>query len=95
MPIESPSAPAISRGFDVHGFRFRITGAASSSSVGMLAGDFQFFQSEEDVAGLRIDGPDNPCWRTEKDTLDKLSAANLEAVGQVLAAVIRRLEDSR
>ncbi len=51
LPIESPSARAISRGFDVYGFRFRITGPASSSA-GMLAGDFQFFDREEDVAGL-------------------------------------------
>jgi hypothetical protein len=40
-------------------------------------------------------GPDNSCWHTEKDTMDKLSAASPEAVGQALAAVIRRLEDSR
>jgi hypothetical protein len=55
VPIESPSAPDISRSFDVLGFRFRIISAASSSSAQTLAGEFQFFQSEDDAAGLRIE----------------------------------------
>jgi Zn-dependent M28 family amino/carboxypeptidase len=36
-------------------------------------------------------GQDNAYWHTEKDTMDKLSAHSLEVVGNVLAAVIRKL----
>jgi hypothetical protein len=54
MASECVPAPATSCGFDVHGFRFRITGAARSSA-GMLAGDFQFFQRDEQAAGMQIE----------------------------------------
>lgn len=37
-------------------------------------------------------GPDNSYWHTEKDTLDKLSADSLEAVGRTLVEVLRKLE---
>jgi len=40
-------------------------------------------------------GPDNSYWHTEKDTMDKLSARSLEAVGRVVLAVVRRLEQIR
>ena len=37
-------------------------------------------------------GPDNQNWHTDKDTMDKLSARSLEAVGRVLIGVIHVLE---
>ncbi len=37
-------------------------------------------------------GPDNSWWHTPEDTMDKLSAASLDAVGQVLMAVLARLD---
>lgn len=37
-------------------------------------------------------GPNNEYWHTEKDTLDKLSAHSLDVVGNVLVAVLRKLE---
>jgi len=55
MPIESSAQQAVSLAFDVYGFRFRITAAASCASVGMLASDFQFFRHDDDTAGLRIE----------------------------------------
>lgn len=36
-------------------------------------------------------GPDNRYWHTPEDTLDKLSAASLETVGNVVAEMTRRL----
>lgn len=36
-------------------------------------------------------GPDNEYWHTGKDTMDKLSAHSLEVVGNVVAAVLRKL----
>jgi len=46
--------PAFLRSFDAHGFRFRIAGEASSAAA-MLAGDFQFFQSQEAATGLTVE----------------------------------------
>jgi Zn-dependent M28 family amino/carboxypeptidase len=40
-------------------------------------------------------GPDNQYWHSEKDTMDKLSPASLEAVGRVLVEVVRKLEARR
>jgi glutaminyl-peptide cyclotransferase len=37
-------------------------------------------------------GPDNAYWHNEKDTMDKLGAHSLEVVGNVLAAVLRKLQ---
>jgi glutaminyl-peptide cyclotransferase len=37
-------------------------------------------------------GPNNAYWHDEKDTLDKLSAHSLEVVGNVLVAVLRKLQ---
>ncbi len=37
-------------------------------------------------------GPNNEYWHTEKDTMDKLSAHSLEVVGNVLVAVLRKLQ---
>ncbi len=37
-------------------------------------------------------GPDNRYWHTEQDTIDKLGAGSLEAVGRVVAEAVRRLE---
>jgi glutaminyl-peptide cyclotransferase len=37
-------------------------------------------------------GPNNAYWHAEKDTLDKLSAHSLEVVGNVLVAVLRKLQ---
>jgi len=37
-------------------------------------------------------GPDNSWWHTDRDTMDKLSAASLQVVGDVVLAAIRRLE---
>ena len=37
-------------------------------------------------------GPNNEYWHTEKDTMDKLSAHSFEVVGNVLAAVLRKLQ---
>ena len=37
-------------------------------------------------------GPDNAYWHTEKDTMDKLSAHSLDVVGNVLVAVLRKLQ---
>jgi Zn-dependent M28 family amino/carboxypeptidase len=37
-------------------------------------------------------GPGNAWWHTSEDTLGKLSAASLQAVGEVLLEVLRRLE---
>src|SRR6202162_3502734 len=37
-------------------------------------------------------GPNNDYWHTEKDTMDKLSAHSLEVVGNVLVAVLRKLQ---
>ena len=37
-------------------------------------------------------GPENSWWHTDRDTMDKLSAASLQVVGDVVLATIRRLE---
>ena len=37
-------------------------------------------------------GPNNAYWHTAQDTLDKISAHSLEVVGNVLVAVLRKLE---
>ena len=37
-------------------------------------------------------GPDNAYWHNEKDTIDKIGAHSLEVVGNVLVAVIRKLQ---
>ncbi|HEX4594150.1 MAG TPA: M28 family peptidase, partial [Bryobacteraceae bacterium] len=37
-------------------------------------------------------GPNNAYWHDEKDTIDKLSAHSLEVVGNVLVAVLRKLQ---
>jgi len=37
-------------------------------------------------------GPKNDYWHTEKDTMDKLSAHSLDVVGNVLVAVLRKLQ---
>ena len=37
-------------------------------------------------------GPDNAYWHNESDTIDKLSAHSLEVVGNVLAAVVEKLQ---
>jgi glutaminyl-peptide cyclotransferase len=37
-------------------------------------------------------GPNNDYWHTEKDTMDKLSAHSLDVVGNVLVAVLRKLQ---
>jgi Zn-dependent M28 family amino/carboxypeptidase len=37
-------------------------------------------------------GPDNSWWHTDKDTMDKLSAASLQTVGSVVLESIRQLE---
>ncbi|HXN47195.1 MAG TPA: M28 family peptidase [Bryobacteraceae bacterium] len=37
-------------------------------------------------------GPDNSWWHTDRDTMDKLSAASLQVVGDVVLATLRRLE---
>jgi glutaminyl-peptide cyclotransferase len=37
-------------------------------------------------------GPSNEYWHTEKDTMDKLSAHSLDVVGNVLVAVLRKLQ---
>jgi Zn-dependent M28 family amino/carboxypeptidase len=37
-------------------------------------------------------GPGNSYWHTPQDTIDKLSAQSFDVVGQVLIAVIGRLE---
>jgi glutaminyl-peptide cyclotransferase len=37
-------------------------------------------------------GPNNEYWHTEKDTMDKLSAHSLDVVGNVLVAVLRKLQ---
>src|SRR5579864_3482994 len=37
-------------------------------------------------------GPNNAYWHTEQDTMDKLSAHSLDVVGNVLVAVLRRLQ---
>ena len=37
-------------------------------------------------------GPNHAWWHTPEDTMDKLSAASLQAVGKVLVETIRRLE---
>ncbi|MBM3812545.1 MAG: M28 family peptidase [Acidimicrobiia bacterium] len=37
-------------------------------------------------------GPGNQYWHSEEDTMDKLSAASLEAVGRVLLETLKRLE---
>jgi Zn-dependent M28 family amino/carboxypeptidase len=39
--------------------------------------------------------PNNGCWHTGADTMDKLSAHSLEVVGRVLMAVIPKLEERR
>ncbi len=39
-------------------------------------------------------GPANAYWHTEKDTLDKLSAHSFEVVGNVLVAVLRKLQQT-
>jgi glutaminyl-peptide cyclotransferase len=38
-------------------------------------------------------GPNNSYWHTEKDTVDKLSAASFDVMGKVLLAVLRKLEN--
>jgi Zn-dependent M28 family amino/carboxypeptidase len=37
-------------------------------------------------------GPDNSYWHTDKDTMDKLSAASFEIVGRVVLATLKELE---
>ena len=37
-------------------------------------------------------GPNNEYWHTEKDTMDKISAHSLDVVGNVLVAVLRKLQ---
>jgi glutaminyl-peptide cyclotransferase len=37
-------------------------------------------------------GPENAFWHNEKDTMDKLGAHSLEVVGNVLTAVLRKLQ---
>jgi hypothetical protein len=37
-------------------------------------------------------GPENSWWHTDRDTMDKLSAASLQVVGDVVLAALRRLE---
>jgi glutaminyl-peptide cyclotransferase len=37
-------------------------------------------------------GPNNAYWHDEKDTIDKVSAHSLEVVGNVLVAVLRKLQ---
>jgi glutaminyl-peptide cyclotransferase len=37
-------------------------------------------------------GPDNAYWHNEKDTIDKIGAHSLEVVGNVIAAVVRKLQ---
>jgi Zn-dependent M28 family amino/carboxypeptidase len=37
-------------------------------------------------------GPNNEYWHTEKDTIDKISAHSLDVVGNVLVAVLRKLQ---
>ena len=37
-------------------------------------------------------GPDNAYWHTPQDTMDKLSAHSLDVVGNVVVAVLRKLE---
>lgn len=37
-------------------------------------------------------GPNNEYWHTEKDTMDKLSAHSFDVVGNVLVAVLRKLQ---
>jgi Zn-dependent M28 family amino/carboxypeptidase len=37
-------------------------------------------------------GPDNAYWHNEKDTIDKIGAHSLEVVGNVLTAVLRKLQ---
>jgi glutaminyl-peptide cyclotransferase len=37
-------------------------------------------------------GPGNRYWHTEQDTMDKLSAASLQAVGDVILAALKKLE---
>ena len=37
-------------------------------------------------------GPNNSWWHNDRDTMDKLSARSLQVVGDVLVAVLRRLE---
>lgn len=37
-------------------------------------------------------GPNNSYWHTERDTVDKLSAASLQQVGDVLLEVVKRLQ---
>ena len=55
MPTESALAPATPIRFNVHGFRFRISGG-SGLSAQMLASDFQTFRSEEeDDESLKIE----------------------------------------
>jgi glutaminyl-peptide cyclotransferase len=44
------------------------------------------------VPALDLIDPDYPAWHTDDDTMDKLSAQSLEAVGTVVFEVIRRLE---
>jgi len=37
-------------------------------------------------------GPDNSYWHTDKDTIDKLSAASFEIVGRVVLETLKELE---
>jgi Zn-dependent M28 family amino/carboxypeptidase len=37
-------------------------------------------------------GPDNEYWHTEKDTMDKIGAHSLDVVGNVVLAVLRKLQ---
>ena len=37
-------------------------------------------------------GPDNSYWHNEKDTIDKIGAHSLEVVGEVVTAVLRKLQ---
>jgi hypothetical protein len=54
MTLVSAATPEYSRCFNVHGFRFCVTGAHSSSAR-MVAADFQFFQSDDNQPAVRVE----------------------------------------
>ncbi|HXG45051.1 MAG TPA: M28 family peptidase [Gemmatimonadales bacterium] len=45
-----------------------------------------------DVVDFEYGGPDNRYWHTRADSLDKVSAASLQVVGDVMMALVRRAE---
>jgi hypothetical protein len=45
-----------------------------------------------DVVDFEYGGPDNRYWHTREDTLDKVSAASLQVVGDVMMALVRRAQ---